>query len=552
MGWARTDRHPKAALTWALLGLTILAIALRLIRYLQNYPMWCDETMLAANLLGRRWMDLLQPLLYRQICPLGFLALEWAVVQVFGFSELSLRLIPVVCAVASVPLFHVLARQVLGARSSGLLLAVALFSVSEAPIRYGAEVKPYATDLLVCLLLLSLAVTWLRAPGQIRSLWALAAVAPLAVAVSLPSVFVIATIASVGVFQVVARREARLIIAFGGFLSAAGLTIVAMAILGQYHALPENRAYFSGFWSAAFPPSWRDPRALAGWLVRAHTGPMFAYPHGGDRLTWLTALIFVCLVGGIIVRGRRDRSVATLLVLPFLLALAAAALRRYPYGTSVRVAQFLAPSTLLLAAAGAGWLCARLRPVPLARWITPALAITLAGMGLLRLAGDLGHPYRTPWDRTARDFARWFWNELAADAELVCVRSDLGIPFQPKPWAYDGADQYLCYQRIYSPRHQQERLPHWDTISATRPLRCVLFNRMPNEVPAFRDWVAAHRDCYTLREVRTYPATHGTNVEPEQTYVVCEFVPASPSSTAGHEMAASSDRAALHSSATKR
>ncbi len=555
LGWAGTERDSKAALRWALLGFMILGVALRLVRYLQNYPMWCDETMLAANLLGRRSTDLAQPLLYRQVCPVGFLALEWAVVQLFGFSELSLRLIPLVCAVASVPLYHLLARLVLGAQSSSLLLAVALFAVSVAPIRYGAEVKPYATDLLVSLILLSLAVKWMQAPGRLRSLWALVVVGPLAIAVSLPSVFVIATIASVGVFQVLSRREARLILAFGGFLGATGLTIAAMAVLGQYHASPENRAYFLDFWSEGFPPSWRDPVAVAGWLVRVHTGPMFAYPHGGNRLPWLTALIFVCLVAGIVLRGRSDRSVAALLVLPFPLAIAAAALRRYPYGTSVRLAQFLAPSTLLLAAAGAAWLCARVRPVQLARWISPGLAIILVATGLCRLADDLGHPYRTPWDRTARDFARWFWTELAADAELVCVRSDLGIPFQPNAWAYDGADQYHCYQRIYSPRHQQERPPHWDRISATRPLRCVLLNRTPDKVPGFLDWIAAQRDRYTLRDVRTYPATHGTSVEPAQIYVVCEFVP-TPSSPAArrqdHERSPSGNRAALRDSTPKR
>ena len=149
-------------------------------------------------------------------------------------------------------------------------------------------------------------------------------------------------------------------------------------------------------------------------------------------------------------------------------------------------------------------------------------------MGLWRLAGDLGHPYRTPWDRTTREFARWFWDELAADAELVCVRTDLGIPFRPGRWAYDGTDQYLCFQRIYSRRHGQEIPPRWNAVSPTRPLRCVLLNRMPGEVPAFLNWIENHRDRYTLREVRTLSACNtdqGRAGGPA--YVVCEFVPTS-------------------------
>ncbi len=123
-------------------GLVILGIVLRLVRWLQNYPMWCDETMLAANLLDRGWTELARPLAYRQVCPLGFLALEWGVVRLVGFSELALRLVPIVSAIASVPLFYFLATRVLGDGSTAAMMAVAIFAVAEPPIRFAAEVKP--------------------------------------------------------------------------------------------------------------------------------------------------------------------------------------------------------------------------------------------------------------------------------------------------------------------------------------------------------------------------------------------------------------------------
>jgi hypothetical protein len=531
--WAGDEDEAKAAFTRAAIGFVILGIILRLVRYLQNYPMWCDETMLAANLLDRRWIELVQPLDYRQICPMGLLALEWIIVHIYGFSEPSLRLIPVLCAIASVPLFHFLARKVLGRGTCATLLAVALFAVSEPPIRYAAEVKPYSADLLASLVVLSLTVTWLQTPGRVRQLWALAAIMPLVVTTSLPSVFLIGTIAVVGACEVFSRWGTRPLTAYIGFLASAALAIAGMAAVRQYHASPADRNYLIDFWAGAFPPSWNDPSALAGWLLRAHTGPLFAYPLGANRLPWLTTLIFGCFIVGIVLLGRRNPRVVVLFALPFPLGIVAAALRRYPYGMSARVAQFLVPSTLLLASAGLAWLCARLRPSILARWATPALAVALVGIGLCRLGRDLGNPCRTPWDRTSREFARWFWNELAADAELVCVRTDLGIAFRPGQWAYDGADQYLCFQRIYSRRHQQKRPPRWDAVSRTRPLRCVLFNRMPSEVPAFLNWIETHRSRYTLREVRTYPATRGSPAEPAQTYVVCEFTPTLHSPNAG-------------------
>ena len=226
--------------------------------------------------------------------------------------------------------------------------------------------------------------------------------------------------------------------------------------------------------------------------------------------------------------ARRDPRTAALLVLPFGLTLAAAALRRYPYGMNPRVGQYLVPSTLILAAGGAEWLISRFRFETPRKWAVLCLLGFLVAVGTWRLTVDLTHPYRTPWDRTARDFARWFWTELAVESELVCLRTDLGIPLGTEPWSYDGLDQYLCYQRIYSPRHGKGLPPNWNAISLSHPLLCVLLNRGPADVPGFRDWLAANQDRFTLREVRAYPATRGSASEPRLFYVVCELVPRNP------------------------
>jgi hypothetical protein len=259
-----------------------LAVVLRLARTLLNYPMWCDETMLAANLLDRDWSDLTQPLDYRQVCPLGFLALQWLVVRVFGFSELSLRLIPLICAMVSVPLFYLLARRILGSGTSATFLAVAIFAVSEPLIRYAGEAKPYEVDFLVSLVLLNLTVRWLGAPDRGTGLWVIAAAVPPAMAVSLPSVFLIGAIALLALLKLFQRRTAAMVLAYFGFLAATGLTAATLAAAGQYRMLPADRRYFLKFWAQAFPPSWREPGALAQWLVRAHTGPLFAFPHGAE------------------------------------------------------------------------------------------------------------------------------------------------------------------------------------------------------------------------------------------------------------------------------
>jgi len=546
--WARWEVNRETLIARAILGFLALGIMLRLARYVQNFPLWCDETMLAVNLLGRTWTELAQPLDYHQVCPLGFLSLEWLVIKLIGFSELSLRLIPVLCALASVPLFHFLAGRVLGARTGARLLATAFFAVSAPPIRYAAEVKPYAADLLASLVLVSFAVACRQASSRTRWPLAVMAVVPMAVSLSLPSIFLIGSIAIIGLADIRARRGIGSVCAYGGFLATAGLTVAALFALGQYQTSAADRPYFLEFWASAFPPSWREPTSLMRWLLRTHTGPLFAYPHGAGGPAWLTVLVFGIFVVGALVWYRRDSGMAALLVLPFLLTLLAAALRRYPYGMSARVAQYLVPSTLLMVAAGGAWLSALARPQWLAQRIIPSVAIALAGMGLWRLGHDLTHPYRAPWDQSARTFARWFWTEMAEGAVLVCAETDLGISAHDGRWDYDGTDQYLCLQQIYSQRHHQGLPPSWDSISPTRPLRCVLINRMPSEVPAFRNWIESHRDHYSLRKIQTYPSPRGSDVEPAVDYVVCEFVPAA----SPRAVSLATERSAIRQGAARR
>ena len=70
----------------------------------------------------------------------------------------------------------------------------AFLAVAAAPIRHGNEVKSYATDLLAAVVLLLIAVEWLRGRRSSRGLWLLALATPIALAASLPAVFVAAGI----------------------------------------------------------------------------------------------------------------------------------------------------------------------------------------------------------------------------------------------------------------------------------------------------------------------------------------------------------------------
>ena len=145
-------------------GFVILGAAIRLIGYLLCFPLWIDECLLAENLLDRGFLDLALPLENNQVAPVGFLWVELALVRLFGFSEWSLRLFPLVCGIGSLFVFRHLASRLL--TGLPLVFAVGCLAVAKSPIGLSANVKPYATDLFVAVTLVTLAVEWLRRPAQ--------------------------------------------------------------------------------------------------------------------------------------------------------------------------------------------------------------------------------------------------------------------------------------------------------------------------------------------------------------------------------------------------
>jgi hypothetical protein len=512
-----------AWVAWATMGFVALGIWLRVARYLLNFPLWCDETMLAANFLDKSYSDLLfHTLDYRQIGPILFLLIELTSVKVLGFSELSLRLFPALCGIASVPLFRHVAGRVLG--GVPLLMAVAVFAVSGWPLRYVAEVKPYASDLFVALGLLALAIEWKRAPERIGWLWGLAVAGPIAVALSLPAVF---TVGGVGVALAIPvwktrRIDARAALATFGLISA----LTFLAFLRFYKTAPQDNDYFHNAWANAFPPLMK-PIPLALWLLDVHTGYMFAYPDGGER--GASTVTFLGILAAVVVFWKRgDRNILGLMLAPFAFALAAAAVHRYPYGVSARTTQYAAPAICLLAGLGFAAFLASIRRDRFRNRALASVAIVLALVGFLRLGLDLSRPYKTATDERDRSFARWFWTELSRQGELACVKRDFGAEFDPRHWSRDATDTYLCYQKIFSPRHRAGGKLDESKITEKHPLRCVLFNEIPAGTPAFDSWMAGMLAKYDLRGVTPYPVS---SIEKkmgatwDQLYLVYEFVP---------------------------
>ena len=527
--WDDDERARRLTrLTWAFVG---LGVVLRLFRYARNFPLWGDESFVAVNFIAHGYGDLLRPLDYGQICPLLFLWIERWVVVHLGFSEWTLRLFPMACSLASVFLFRHVAGRVLGGLP--LLLAVAIFAVSFHPIRHAAEVKPYASDLLIALLLLGLALEWRRTPDRTSWLWLLAVFVPIAVALSHPAVFVGGGV-SLGLAAPIWRRKRP--------AEWIPLLLYQAAMVGTFLGLfllfthLQERVALKGlrtYWADSFPPL-NSPGMLLRWLVQVHTGTMFAYPGGGrDGASSPTFLVVAFATVLLWRRGRRD--VVVIFLAPFALAMTAAALRRYPYGNEARQMQFVAPAICMLTGLGAARLLQAI-PRPRGRSGLSVLALLLlTGFGAASMVGDVAHPYRFLYDQQAREFARRFWPDQARGAELACLRGDFGIkPRKPKNLR---TGIFLCNQWIYSPQRRHGGGPRWEAITADRPLRCVLYPETSPDHPDVVAWLSRMRQSYDLRRTdQVVIDTAGAKAGPKaERLFVFEFVPRSgPGSSAPH------------------
>jgi hypothetical protein len=136
-----------------LLGIIIgTGIILRLRRYLYNPSFWFDESDTAIDIISRPIFDLINPSPDWSVkYPYGYLIIEKFATQLFGNSEYSLRLFPVISGIISLFLFYKAAKHCL--RPKAVLTALGLFAILDPLIYYSSELKPYSSDLTFALLI---------------------------------------------------------------------------------------------------------------------------------------------------------------------------------------------------------------------------------------------------------------------------------------------------------------------------------------------------------------------------------------------------------------
>jgi hypothetical protein len=413
--------HRKLA-RWSL-GLLLLGVVCRAVRYLLQFPYWGDESFLCLNFVDRDYLGLTRPLDGSQVAPFLWLWGELAVYHLLGGSELAMRLLPFLAGLGALGLFWHLTRQTLSPLAA--TLAFGLLAVARWPVSMSAFVKPYSFDLFMSLALLVPAVHWLRRPARVGGLALLAALVPVALLGSYPTVFVAGAVSLALLPQAWSSARGR---RWGVCALYLTYNLLMLATFLGYYLLisrdgldPEtgaSTAFLKAYWADGFPP-WQ-PLPLARWLVLIHTGRMMAYPVG--EANGGSALTFLLFVGGLwCFWGQRRFALMVLWLTPFALGLVAAFLGRYPYGGCCRLSQHVAPVVCLLAGAGAAGLIERLRDARVqVRW-TRGVVFLLVVCGAGGVVADLYRPYRDEEALWTRKVVREVLTQAGPDDQIVVL-----------------------------------------------------------------------------------------------------------------------------------
>ncbi len=144
-----------------LLLFIFIGLAASLINFFHNRSLWLDEAMLSWNIVNKSYSELLVPLNYNQVAPIGFLFFEKFISSLFGYTDWSLRLFPFFSFVFSIPLLYLFALKFTNDKKKALY-SCAFFCLNLTILNYSFEVKQYSSDVLFGLLISLSSINYLN------------------------------------------------------------------------------------------------------------------------------------------------------------------------------------------------------------------------------------------------------------------------------------------------------------------------------------------------------------------------------------------------------
>lgn len=348
-----------------MISIILSGIGLRCFHYFYDRSLWLDELYLSSSIPGMKFTDLFSKTLdYGQKAPVGFLFLVKCTTSLFGFNEMSLRLIPLLSGISALILFYKLCQKYLGAH--GQAIAVAICAFAPALIYHSVEIKQYATEFLMAVVALYLFKIYSGThKWKENILWGI--FGAILIWFSFSVIFILTgIIAGVSLHHLI-KKDWKMF-----FFNLLPFSIWMMSFAINYLCYIYKQEsdwvlYFFKVYDNFMP---LPPRSLGEikWFYR-NTIDLFDYPLGmnwkfnSNVNNWATVLLtifpFLMVLTGVFVFYKRQRQQDYALILTIVITLFASGLHMYPL--IERFWLFLSPIFIILLATGFGYYQLRIK-----------------------------------------------------------------------------------------------------------------------------------------------------------------------------------------------
>lgn len=337
--WKRIQSLKRSDYFWW--AIILIGVFLRLRQFLLNRSLWGDEASLALNIVNRNFGELTQLLDYHQAAPIGFLYIEKLAIIIFGNHDYVMRLFPLIAGILAIYFVYRFSRAHLGLFGS---FAVVIFAISWWLVYYSSELKQYSSDVMIAILLVFLAGRCLRERVRAKDFLILGFMGVIVVWISHPSVFILAGIGLVLFLEKLTRNDSVPWTWIFGLGSAWLISFGLEYLISLQYIVADE--YLIKYWRKAYIPS--PPWSNKDWYIGTFFSFLFFAFHRADNVMAVSTLVMTFV--GALSLWVRDRKIALLVILPFVMTGIASVLQRYPLKN--RFMLFLIPFALLLMAEG--------------------------------------------------------------------------------------------------------------------------------------------------------------------------------------------------------
>jgi hypothetical protein len=302
-------------ITFIVYAISIFAL---FIVFFSNRSLFLDSLNLARNIAEGSFVQLCMPLKYEQSAPVLFLLITRTITTLFGISEYTLRLLPLMAGLGTLFLFGKVLNLFL--KSKYVIIGLLWLGTHATFLRYATEFKQYMSDAFVCILLIWLALKISELNN--KNAFFMALIGSLAIWLSMPAIFALFGIVIYYLYNHYKEQRSMLnifllIIWFAANFSAEYYLILKSAIQSDQMQNFHNNYFLQGhFWSLE--------------SIQHDVGLLISTIRLAVGKSGLTISLAVFLIGVSIYKYIGNRKcVGLLLVIPILAVFGAALLGKY-------------------------------------------------------------------------------------------------------------------------------------------------------------------------------------------------------------------------------